>query len=178
MLYVLLAAAGLVLLGVALLWWGRRTRAAAGLPAGEVVYSDTGLWQEVQQPLLSRRYGLVGRPDYLVQIKEDGRTYTVPVEVKSRKRPPQPLVGHILQLGAYCLLVEDHYKTQPPYGLLHYADATLRIPFDDALRRSVLDAADAIRRARRLSDVPRQHDDPARCHGCGYAHACGDQALM
>ena len=161
--YLLLAAVALVLLGLAFLWWGRRTRAAAGLPAGEVVYSDTGLWQEVQQPLLSRRYGLVGRPDYLVQIKENGRTYTVPVEVKSRRRPPQPLDGHVLQLGAYCLLVEDTYKSQPPYGLLHYADATLRIPFDENLRRSVLATADAISRGRRASDVARQHDDPARC---------------
>jgi CRISPR-associated exonuclease Cas4 len=178
MLYVLVAAVLLILLGVALLWWGRRTRAATGLPAGEVVYSDTGLWQEVQQPLLSRRYGLVGRPDYLVQIKEGRRSYTVPVEVKSRKRPTQPLDGHVLQLGAYCLLVEDQTKTRPPYGLLRYADATLRIPFDDALRRSVLDGADAIRRARRAPDVLRQHEDPARCRGCGYAHACGEQALV
>jgi len=173
----MLAAAMLVLLGLFLLWWGRRRRVATGLPAGDVIYSDTGLWQEVQQPLLSRRFGLVGRPDYLVQVKENGKQTTVPVEVKSRRRPSHPLDGHILQLGAYCLLVEDHYKQKPPYGLLHYADATLRIPFDDSLRHAVLDTADAIRRARRAPDVARQHDDPARCRGCGYAHACGDQAL-
>lgn len=178
MLYALLAAAILVLLGLALLWWGRRKRAATGLPAGDVVYSDTGMWQEVQEPLVSRRYGLVGRPDYLVQVTEKGRQMTVPVEVKSRRRPAQPLDSHVLQLGAYCLLVEDHYKTQPPYGLLHYADATLRIPFDDALRRAVLDTADAIRRARRAPDVARQHEDAARCAACGYAHACGEQALV
>ncbi len=175
--YLLLAAAILILLGLALLWWGRRKRAATGLPAGDVVYSDTGLWQEVQQPLLSRRYGLVGRPDYLVQVTENGRKFTVPVEVKSRSRPSQPLDGHVLQLGAYCLLVEDHYKSATPYGLLHYADATLRIPFDETLRRAVLMSADEIRRARRAPDVARQHDDPARCRGCGYAHACGEQAL-
>jgi CRISPR-associated exonuclease Cas4 len=178
MVYLLLGAAALVVLGLLLLWWGRRRRAATGLPAGDVIYSDTGLWQEVQQPLLSRRFGLVGRPDYLVQVKENGKQITVPVEVKSRRRPPQPLDGHVLQLGAYCLLVEDHYKQKPPYGLLHYADATLRIPFDDGLRHAVLDTSDAIRRARRAPDVTRQHYDPARCRGCGYAHACGDQALI
>ncbi len=168
----------LLLLGLALLWSGRRKRAATGLPAGDVIYSDTGMWQKVHEPLLSRRYGLVGRPDYLVQVKERGKQVTVPVEVKSRKRPARPLDGHILQLGAYCLLVEDTYKTQPPYGLLHYADATLRIPFDKDLRRAVLDAADEVRRARSTPDVQRQHDEPARCRGCGYRHACGDQALV
>ena len=178
MLFLLWGAAILILAGVLLMWWGRRKRAVTGLPAGEVIYSDTALWQEVKQPLLSRRYGLVGRPDYLVQVKENGRQFTVPVEVKSRRKPQQPLDGHLLQLGAYCLLVEDTYKSQPPYGLLHYADATLRIPFDENLRRSVLATADAIRRGRRASDVARQHDDPARCRGCGYAHACGEQALL
>ena len=176
--YLLLAAGLLLLAGLVLLSLGRRKRAGTGLPQGDVIYSDTGLWQEVQQPLLSRRYGLVGRPDYLVQVKENRRNFTVPVEVKSRRRPEQPLDGHVLQLGAYCLLVEDHYKTRPPYGLLHYADATLRIPFDQTLRRAVLETADAIRRARRAHDIDRQHEDPARCRGCGYTHACGDPALI
>lgn len=175
--YLLLAAAILVLAGLALLWLGRRKRSATGLPAGEVIYSDTEMWQAVQEPLLSRRYGLVGRPDYLVQVTEKGRPVTVPVEVKSRRRPAQPLDGHVLQLAAYCLLVEDVYQAQPPYGLLHYADATLRIPFDSRLRRAVLATADEIRRARRAPVMDRQHDDPARCRGCGYAHACGDQVL-
>ena len=176
--YLLAAALILVLLGLALLWTGRRKRAGTGLPAGEVIYSDTGMWQEVREPLLSRRYGLVGRPDYLVQVSEKGRQITVPVEVKSRNRPARPLDGHVLQLGAYCLLVEDRYKTQPPYGLLHYADSTLRIPFDGPLRCAVLDTADDIRRARSAPDVRRQHDEPARCRGCGYRHACGDEALV
>ena len=108
--YLLAAAAILVLLGLLLLWTGRRRRAATGLPAGEVVYSDTGMWQEVREPLRSRRYGLVGRPDYLVQVTEKGRQVTVPVEVKSRKQPARPLDGHVLQLGAYCLLVEDQLQ--------------------------------------------------------------------
>lgn len=171
---VLLAAALiLLLLGLALLRSGRRKRAATGLPEGDVIYSDTGMWQKVHEPLLSRRYGLVGRPDYLVQVKERGKQVTVPVEVKSRRRPARPLDG----LGAYCLLVEDTCKTQPPYGLLHYADATLRIPFDRDLRRAVLDTADEVRRARSAPNVQRQHDEPARCRGCGYRHACGNQAL-
>lgn len=181
MTYLFIALALLLVGGAYLLWQAHRTRQAAGLPAGELVYSDTGAWAEVPAPLVSRRYGLVGKPDYLVNVKLGGglkgRPVAVPVEVKSRRRPQSPHSGHILQLGAYCLLVEDLHKQRPPYGLLHYADATLKIPFDDALRARVIEATDAIRQARRAPDMARQHSSPQRCRSCGYRHACGDQAL-
>jgi CRISPR-associated exonuclease Cas4 len=83
----------------------------------------------------------------------------------------------VLQLMTYCLLVEDQMGARPPYGLLRYADATLRIPYTDDLRQQVLDTADAIRTGRRSDAIHRQHDDAYRCRGCGYRSACGDEAL-
>jgi CRISPR-associated exonuclease Cas4 len=163
-----------LLLGVWLLARGRRDHAASGLPTGKVVYTDTATWEAVPAPLISRRYGLVGKPDYLVRTRIGTETQLIPVEVKSRAQPARPLDSHVLQLATYCLLVEDVYKVRPPHGLLHYRDATLEIAYTDELRAAVLAAADAIRRARHASDQPRTHDDPARCRGCGYAHACGE----
>jgi CRISPR-associated exonuclease Cas4 len=175
MLWLLAAFTIIVLLaGVLLLLQGRRTRQATGLPTGEVVYTDTGAWEQVPQPLLSRRYGLVGKPDYLVRVRAGLQTTLVPIEVKSRRRPPITPDAHILQLATYCLLVEDVHKVRPAYGLLHYADATLQIPFTDDLRRAVLEIAEAIRRARTAPDLHRDHNDAARCRGCGYAHGCGE----
>ena len=168
----------LAVLGGTLLWLGRRQRGRSGLPAGSVVYSDTGEWQETEEALRSRRYGLVGRPDYLVQVRDGGRRVVVPVEVKSRARPARPYDSHVLQLGAYCLLVEDNFGAAPPYGLLRYADATLEIPFTDELRRRVLEAADEIRRARRAPEVRRSHGEPRRCAACGYRLACGSEVLL
>lgn len=167
----------LCLLGILLWAWGRRQRAASGIPSGEVIYSDTGDWQQPEKPLISRRYGLVGRPDYLVRTQEAGKAITIPVEVKSRARPATPHASHVLQLMTYCVLVEDQLGERPPYGLLRYADATLRIPYSEDLRRQVLDAADAIRAARRSPTVHRHHDDPRRCRACGYRSTCGDEAL-
>jgi CRISPR-associated exonuclease Cas4 len=175
--FLLFVALALFVAGTVLLWLGRRQRVAAGLPAGEVVYSDTGDWRAVEKPLVSRRYGLVGRPDYLVVVSAGRRQFTVPVEVKSRHRPPQPYASHILQLAAYCLLVEDVMKERPPFGLLHYADATLRIPFTDELRRHVLAMAEEIRRGRSATYMARSHQDPGRCSSCGYRGACGEEAL-
>ena len=167
----------LLLAGLVALRLSRRDRMKTGLPAGTVVYSDTGAWQRVEQPLRSRRYGIVGKPDYLMQIDHGGGQKTIPVEVKSRRRPASPYESHILQLGAYCLLVEDLHKERPPYGLLRYADATIEIPFTDALRWQVLEAAAAIRQAWEASNVHRQHNEPARCASCGYRRGCGSDAL-
>lgn len=180
----LLALIGLLLfcVGTLVLWRGRGLRQQTGMPVGEVVYDDSGAWEKQEAPLLSRRFGLVGRPDYLVRITEGKRgrqqEWIIPVEVKSRTSPGSAYDSHILQLATYCLLVEDHFKQRPPHGLLRYADATFKIPFTDALRQAALDAAEAIRHSRRAHDVARQHQDPARCRGCGYRHACGAQALV
>ena len=52
-----------LLAAAALLWWmSRRLRARTGLPAGSVLYSDTGMEERVEEALRSPRYGLVGRP--------------------------------------------------------------------------------------------------------------------
>jgi CRISPR-associated exonuclease Cas4 len=173
-LWFILFTIALLLLGFVLWRTGHSAHKATGLPIGEVVYTDTGAWEQVPEPLLSRRYGLVGKPDYLVRVQEGDKTTLVPVEVKSRRRPPTTPDSHILQLATYCLLVEDVHKVRPAYGLLHYADATLQIPYTDELRRAVLEIADAIRSARTAPELHRDHNDPGRCRGCGYAHACGE----
>lgn len=164
-------------IGLALLWLAGRARRASGLPPGEIVYSDTGALETVDKPLVSRRFGLVGKPDYLVRTERGGVNVTVPVEVKSRAAPPSPYASHVLQLGAYCLLVEDAFNARPPHGLLRYADSTFEIPFTDDLRREVLQTAHAIRSARAAATIHRQHDESVRCRACGYQAECGDEML-
>ena len=167
----------LLVLGFWLLRRGQRTYETSGLPAGQIIYCDTGAWQTVEKALLNREHGLVGKPDYVVHVREKGRSFTIPIEVKSAKRPSTPHAGHLLQLGAYCLLVEAIYKCTPPYGILHYADATLRIPFDQPLRKAVLAAAEQIRQDQQASNVKRSHEEPSRCRACGYQQHCGEQRL-
>lgn len=160
-----------------MLWWSRRARRASGLPPGAVIYSDTGKEEAVLEPLVSQRHGLVGKPDYLVEVSGGGKRLVVPLEVKSRKRPPAPDPGHLLQLATYCLLVEDIYGQRPPHGYLRYADTTLKIDYTDELRAAVLTSAVAIRKARSAQDVPRSHQDARRCQSCGYLDSCGTEAL-
>lgn len=152
-----------------------RARHATGLPPGRVVYADTGDWRPPDAPFFSATYGLTGKPDYLVKT----RAGAVPVEVKSGSAPPQPYASHVLQLAAYCLLVEEAEGRAPPYGLIKYADAVFEVEYTAALRRGLLGLLDAMRRLHARGGrrgVPRSHDEPHRCARCGYREMC-DQSL-
>lgn len=165
----------LALLGVAFLLWGRRQQRAIGMPLGRIAYRDTGAERAVTQPLISRRYGLIGKPDYLVETMHAGRRTLLPVEVKSQRQPPTPHEHHVLQLAAYCLILEDLHGASPPYGVLRYADGAFTVPYTPELRRAVIDAASQIRAGRTARDMPRSHQVQVRCQRCGYQGACGER---
>jgi len=165
----------LLLIGAGALVNARRQRAASGVPWGDIVFADLEE-ESLDQPLLSRKYGLVGKPDLLLRQKRGGEELLIPVEVKSARQPSKAHEGHLLQLGAYLLLVEENYATTPAFGILRYADGETLVEWSAELRNEVLAAADAIRSARTAANVSRSHNDPARCRNCGYNYAC-DEAL-
>ncbi len=165
-----LLALGLLLLaaGLAALFLARRARRRTGLPAGSLRYSDTGRGEQ-PAPLHAARYGLAGRPDYLVQQGKQ----LIPVEVKSGQSPRYPRRSHVLQLAAYCLLVEENYS-QPDYGILRYADRAFQIEYTPALRQEVLDSLDEMRGLIASGAVPDETSERARCRNCGYREDCED----
>jgi len=159
---------------VVLLRQSRRERAASGLPRGRVVYVDSRAWRKPPEPLRAPTYGLVGRPDYILR---EGR-FTIPVESKPMRHAAEPYPADVLQLAAYCLLVEETAGRAPPHGLLVYSEHTFEIPFDAGLRAALLDTLAEMRRAEAQSSVRRSHDQPARCSGCGMRRHCGREALV
>lgn len=166
--WLLLVALVLGGLGSWLLIRARAVRQESGLPVGRVTYVDTGAWDRCDRPLFSTRYRLTGRPDYLVR----GQEGVIPVEVKSRASPQQPYPAHILQLAAYCLLVEEQEGRAPPYGILKYHDRAFEVEFASALRAQLLSTLDAMRHDLHARDVDRSHEESWRCRGCGYRQQC------
>lgn len=140
----------------------------AGLPQGRVVYTDTGAWDRVEAPLRSRRHLLTGRPDYLVE--QSG--HLVPVEVKPSRTALQPYDSDVLQLAAYCLLVEETYGQRPEHGLIRYQNQTFAVDYTPALREMLLDTLDAMRRDAVAQDVDRNHEQAGRCRACGFRAGC------
>ena len=169
---------GLALILLLLGWFSLRraatTRQASGLPEGRLVYIDQHSqdWQPNDKPFFAPTYQLVGKPDYLVETT-DG---VIPVEVKSSSAPNVPYLGHLLQLAAYCLLVEETTGYSPPHGLLKYADALYEVDYTPELRTELLNTLAEMRQDRIAENVSRSHEQPRRCSGCGLNYAC-DEAL-
>jgi CRISPR-associated exonuclease Cas4 len=163
-------ALGLVGLALALLAVAALARRRSGLPWGRVLADDVGAGRTLQRPLYARRYGLTGKPDYL--LERGGAT--IPVEVKPGRRSPRPYDSDLMQLAAYCLLVEESTGAAPPYGLLRYADATFRLTYSEAVRDELLATLEAMRDLLEADDAERSHDDPRRCAGCGFRASCED----
>lgn len=169
--WLLLLACVMAVVGLWLFIRAGAVRRETGLPAGRVTYVDTGAWDRCDRPLFSQRYRLTGRPDYLVR-NEKG---VIPVEVKSGSAPGQPYQAHVLQLAAYCLLVEEQEGRTPPYGILKYDDRAFEIDYTRALHAELLDLLRAIRRDLQAREVKRDHDEAGRCRGCGYREQCNQR---
>jgi CRISPR-associated exonuclease Cas4 len=167
----ILAVVFLVALSV---WANARTRLLkCGILEGRIVYQDTDRRCSVERPLLSHRYGLNGKPDYLVARSNE----LIPVEVKSRRCPPSgPHASDAAQLMAYCVLVEDSCRVTPSHGLIQYANRTWPIRYTVKDRERLLEILDEMRAARQSETVHRDHTQVGRCRACGYRTVC-DEAL-
>lgn len=172
MLWLFVPALILLLLGWLALRRAASLRQETGLPSSRVIYADIPQtdWHSPVQPLFSAIHNLVGKPDYLVRTAQG----TIPVEVKTSSAPPMPYLGHVLQLAAYCLLVEEMTGRVPPHGLLKYNDALFEIDFTTELRQELLGTIAEMRQARLATNVGRNHDQPQKCAACGFRDVCDE----
>ena len=164
----------LLILFIAVLAWARAEAhiVHSGIPGGSIVLQDTDRRRPLTRPLVSERYGLIGKPDYLVETA-DG---FIPVEVKSRPYPKTgPRVADLMQLMTYCVLVEDKFRTRPPHGIIAYADRYELVPYTPQQRETVLNLVNEIAGAEACAPH-RNHRQQARCRRCGYQSVC-DEAL-
>jgi CRISPR-associated exonuclease Cas4 len=185
----LLPAVMVLLVVVALVSYlaARRASRESGLPGGQILYSDTGYpagrispieqnrhGDKQERPLISRAYGLIGKPDYLVETDEG----IIPIEVKSTKCPPNGRAydSHVMQLAAYCLLVEEAVGANVPYGIIKYSDCEIELDYTPELRDELMELLEEIREARSAADVHRSHNDARKCAGCSMRQSC-DESL-
>lgn len=163
----------LCLLALAAYLFSRRLSHQTGLPGGRVIYSDTHMWgQPLEKPLFDGSLGITGKPDYLIHSGDE----IIPVEVKSSRAPSAPYDSHIFQLAIYCLLVEKVYQHTPSRGYIHYPGRTFEIDFTPELRLKTLELISEMHRKENSRSIPRSHEDPHKCEGCGYRDVC-DQRL-
>ena len=124
--------------------------------------------------LKSDKYNLAGRPDYI--LHEDG--VRIPVEVKTGRRPRAPFFSHVLQTGAYCLLVEEMYGKSPPGGQLRYGLETEphTVEWEPKLKAIVLEKLEEMNDALAgRSEVHRNHNRPGKCQNCSRRRGCSER---
>src|SRR5437867_11717174 len=93
--------------------------------------------------MYSPRFGLTVKPDYLVNTNQG----LVPVEVKPGRTDHEPHESHLLQVLAYCLLLEETEGKRPPYGLLRYSGDTFKVDYNDETRAYLLSVLEEMRAA-------------------------------
>ncbi len=145
-------------------------RAKYELGTRELRYVDS----EAEKPKLfvSKRYGLAGRPDAVLLAGD----VHVPVEVKTGRTPRGPLFSHILQLAAYCILVEEEFGKPPPYGIIRYEGASHEIEYNEDLKKIVLGKVEEMRSAlARGGGTHRNHNRPGKCVGCSRRASCPER---
>lgn len=163
------AALAFALIGLALTVWALRALSARRRDRawGSLVAVDAGRGVTLR----SGRYRLVGRPDEL-RRRPDGRL--VPVEIKSRTTPPRgPAPSHVVQVRAYCLLVEESTGRAPPYGILRYSDQEFRVGWDAEARRELLAVWEELERPYDGHATP----SPGRCAHCPWVDVCDARAV-
>lgn len=136
---------------------------------GDIAYVD----HPTARPdlLVSERYGLQGRPDYVIAEGDQ----LIPVEMKTGRTPRGPLFSHILQIAAYCLLVEETYGKPPPHGIIRYDGASHDIEYNLDLKKLIVGKLEDMRGALAKREVHRNHNRPGKCIHCSRRDVCPER---
>ncbi len=147
-----------------------RAKEKYGIEGARVQYVDS----EAEKPKLfvSRQHGLTGRPDAVILEGE----HHIPVEVKTGRTPRGPLFSHILQLTAYCLLVEEEFGRPPPHGVIRYERAAHEIEYNEDVKSLLLAKVAEMRTAlAQGGGVHRNHSRAGKCIGCSRREGCPER---
>jgi CRISPR-associated exonuclease Cas4 len=150
----------------------REQRAAMAAAEGAVVYVGEGKTVDEDPALFSHRLGLVGAPDSVVE--REG--LFIPVELKTGRVPKGPFFSHVLQVIAYCALVEEKYGKAPPFGIVKYGPAAeFEVEYGERQKKLLEDMLGEMRRAFVTKDVHRNHDRPGKCASCSRREGCPER---
>ncbi len=114
------------------------------------IYSDHK--EKPIEALFSSKYGLVGKPDFILHTK-DG---LLPLEIKHSKKPYQPYFSQVMQLVSYCLLIEEVKGTKPKYGFIQYRNGNpFYIPYTEKMKSFLIKTMEEMRGYINLGECPK-----------------------
>jgi CRISPR-associated exonuclease Cas4 len=135
------------------------------IPSGKITYQDLNI---PAKPFFSNRLRITGKPDYIIK----NNNFFIPIEVKTSKHI-EAQENHILQLAAYCHLLEENYEKFVPYGILIYSDISkFKIPFNPKTRFDLESTISNIRSIMKTGKISRNHNDLFKCKNCSMNQYC------
>lgn len=138
----------LVLLGIILLLWTEISKRTFGILHSKRLYEDTAT--RPGRRLTSDTIALVGNPDYLIEHKQG----IIPVEVKTGRTPEKPRFHHVLQLIAYCHLVEQNYRKRPQFGIIKYPEKEFEVLYTLEYEKLLFEQVNQIMRFKSQKEKP------------------------
>ncbi|HLH69766.1 MAG TPA: CRISPR-associated protein Cas4 [Candidatus Dormibacteraeota bacterium] len=144
--------------------WTRRRRAERNEGHG-----PSPRLEFLSQEVISRRLGLRGRMDAMAT--EEGTL--LPYEVKSTTTPARPYPGHLLQLAAYALLLEERTGQRVDRGYLHYLGdgGVHEVEITEEAKRQVRGVMESLRQVVETEEMPPRAP-ASHCRDCGYRKIC------
>ena len=142
-------------------------RHVLGLPSGDLVYEDADGQGEI---LYSDQVPLIGKPDYIIKLPNG---QLVPIELKlSVQNVTSPHSNHVMQIAAYCLILEDYSEVPPTHGILRYANGDFTIDYTPTLRKKVLRLLTEMEgyNERQRPQLVRQQ--VTKCRACTFQPIC------
>lgn len=132
-------------------------------------------------PLVSERYGLVGRADLVeYQQRSDASLslpgkagFWTPIPVDYKRGRQRVSAEYALQVCGQALCLEEMLGVPVRDGAIYYAASHKRVsfPIDDTLRSQTLRAVDGLRSMLRSQTTPTPSKGP-RCKGCSLSDLC------
>ncbi|MFO8050374.1 MAG: Dna2/Cas4 domain-containing protein [Thermoplasmatota archaeon] len=179
-----IATAGLWLMGAVFFFWRgsthKRTAALSksklNIPEDSRMVDADDLGKKRGKPLVSKKHYLVGVPDMIIEE----RGFKIPVEVKTGRVPKSPHFSHIMQLGAYLVLMDASYAQSTPYGYIEYAPTrdscrSFKIEWDMMTKALVLSKVSEVREAERTGVIHRNHNREGKCRNCSRRDGCPER---
>ncbi|MEM4308729.1 MAG: CRISPR-associated protein Cas4 [Thermoplasmata archaeon] len=125
-----------------------------------------------EAPMETRDGKLRGTPDLILKSGE----FLIPVEIKTGRVPQGPHFSHIMQLIAYCYIIEDVHGKSPPYGILRYGNTDFEIEYTPELKNLLEKKIEEIGKALRGEIVVhRNHNRPGKCRNCSRKEICPER---
>ena len=133
---------------------------------GEIEY----IGEDREKEIVSEKYGIRGKPDYILKIDDE----YIPVEEKTSDLQ-SPIFPHVIQITAYCMLIEDKYGVPPPYGILKYKNAEFKIPYEKRWKEVVMQLRENMIKDMEKGVAHRNHNNPKKCARCIRREYCPER---